>query len=203
MVRKGVFITFEGIDGAGNTTQSSLLANWFEKNGFKVLLTKEPTVNEIGSLIRKKLKLSTISHPAVDALLFAADRVEHVYSTIIPALNSGMIVISDRYKESSIAYQAAQGLSQKWISALNKYAIEPDLTIILDVEPEISLSRKPVLTDRYEEKEFLEKVRKKLLERAVERGYPVIYTGYSIEDSHNRIVNLVKLLLEQKGFKLA
>ncbi len=199
MVRKGLFITFEGIDGAGNTTQSYLLAEWLKKHGFNVLLTKEPTVNDIGSLIRKKLKSPIISHPAVDALLFAADRVEHVYGTIIPALNNGIIVISDRYKESSIAYQSAQGLSQKWIGILNKYAIEPDLTIILDVEPEVSLSRKSLLTDRYETKEFLNRVRKKLLERAIEKGYPVIYTGDSIENSHDKIVHLVTLLLEQRG----
>lgn len=200
MFHKGLFITFEGIDGAGNTTQSNLLAQWFEKQGFRVLLTKEPTVDEIGSLIRKKLKSPTISHPAVDALLFAADRVEHVYSIILPALKNGIFVISDRYKESSMAYQSIQGLSQKWIRIINKYAIEPDLTIILDVEPEISLSRKPILTDRYEKKEFLENVRRKLLERAVEMGYPVIYTGDSIEKTHNKIVNLVKLLLEQRGY---
>ncbi|MGC8949329.1 MAG: dTMP kinase [Thermoprotei archaeon] len=202
MSRKGLFIVFEGIDGAGNTTQSNLLVQWLEMQGFRVLLTKEPTIGEIGVLIKKKLKSPTVSHPAVDALLFAADRVEHVYSKIMPALNNGIFVVSDRYKESSMAYQSAQGLSQKWIHVLNKYAIEPDLTIILDVEPEISLARKPTLTDRYEKKDFLEKVRKKLLERAIEKGYPVVYTGDSVEKSHEKIVNLVKLLLEQRGYVL-
>lgn len=193
---RGAFITFEGIDGAGNTTHSRLAADWFRTKGFDVILTKEPTKHgDIGKLIRKYLKNEEI-HPAVDALLFAADRVEHTYSVILPAISEGKVVVSDRYVESSMAYQCAQGLDQKWVYTINKYAIKPDLTIILDIEPESALKRKKV-SEKFEKLEFLRKVRWNLIKRAMSENYVIIYTGMPVNEVHNEIIKILKVFVKK------
>ena len=139
--KKGVFICIEGLDGSGKTTQVELLAKKLEKE-FDVLCTSEPSKGLIGDFIRKsylygKNRLS----PYVEALLFAADRIEHVENEIIPALNNGKIVISDRYVFSSLAYQGSGKIDLDWIQTVNKSILIPDLAIFLDVEPEKVLSR--------------------------------------------------------------
>jgi len=167
---KGLFIVFEGIDGSGKTTQSKLLFELFSKEGKQVIWTKEPTDGDIGSLLTNKY-LKEVDLPIVDALLFAADREEHLKDVVIPALNQGKIVISDRYYHSTLAYQQAQGLELKWLLELNKNFIKPDLTIIIDLEPEIAIERiekdkKRKIEDRkkFEKLEFLKKVRKNFLD---------------------------------------
>jgi dTMP kinase len=167
---KGLFIVFEGIDGSGKTTQSKLLFELFSKEGKQVIWTKEPTDGDIGSLLTNKY-LKEVDLPIVDALLFAADREEHLKDMVIPALNQGKIVISDRYYHSTLAYQQAQGLELKWLLELNKNFIKPDLTIIIDLEPEIAIERiekdkKRKIEDRkkFEKLEFLKKVRKNFLD---------------------------------------
>jgi|YelNatPaOPRAMG01_1025707.scaffolds.fasta_scaffold04551_12 dTMP kinase len=167
---KGFFIVFEGIDGSGKTTQSKLFSDFFSKKGKQVIWTKEPTDGDIGSLLSNKY-LKEVDLPIVDALLFAADREEHLKKTVIPALSQGKIVISDRYYHSTLAYQQAQGLELKWLLELNKNFIKPDLTIIIDLEPEIAIERiekdkKRKIEDRkkFEKLEFLKKVRKNFLD---------------------------------------
>jgi dTMP kinase len=167
---KGLFIVFEGIDGSGKTTQSKLLFELLSKEGKQVIWTKEPTDGDIGSLLTKKY-LKEVDLPIVDALLFAADREEHLKDMVIPALSQGKIVISDRYYHSTLAYQQAQGLELKWLLELNKNFIKPDLTIIIDLEPEIAIERiekdkKRKIEDRkkFEKLEFLKKVRKNFLD---------------------------------------
>ena len=167
---KGLFIVFEGIDGSGKTTQSKLLFELFSKEGKQVIWTKEPTDGDIGSLLTNKY-LKEVDLPIVDALLFAADREEHLKDMVIPALNQGKIVISDRYYHSTLAYQQAQGLELKWLLELNKNFIKPNLTIIIDLEPEIAIERiekdkKRKIEDRkkFEKLEFLKKVRKNFLD---------------------------------------
>jgi len=167
---KGLFIVFEGIDGSGKTTQSKLLFELFSKEGKQVIWTKEPTDGDIGSLLTNKY-LKEVDLPIVDALLFAADREEHLKDVVIPALNQGKIVVSDRYYHSTLAYQQAQGLELKWLLELNKNFIKPDLTIIIDLEPEIAIERiekdkKRKIEDRkkFEKLEFLKKVRKNFLD---------------------------------------
>jgi dTMP kinase len=167
---KGLFIVFEGIDGSGKTTQSKLLFDFLLKKRKKVIWTKEPTNGNIGSLLTNKY-LKDTDLPFVDALLFAADREEHLKTEVIPALNQGKIVISDRYYHSTLAYQQAQGLELKWLLQLNKNFIKPDLTIIIDVEPEIAmvrikLDKKRKIEERkkFEKLEFLKKVRKNFLD---------------------------------------
>lgn len=141
MKKKGVFICIEGLDGSGKTTQVELLSKKLEKD-FDVLCTSEPSKGLIGDFIRTsylygKNRLS----PYVEALLFAADRIEHVENEIIPALNKGKIVISDRYVFSSLAYQGSGKIDLDWIQTVNKSILLPDLAIFLDVEPEKVLSR--------------------------------------------------------------
>jgi dTMP kinase len=167
---KGLFIVFEGIDGSGKTTQSKLLFDFLLKKRKKVIWTKEPTKGNIGSLLTNKY-LKDTDLPFVDALLFAADREEHLKTEVIPALNQGKIVISDRYYHSTLAYQQAQGLELKWLLQLNKNFIKPDLTVIIDVEPEIAmvrikLDKKRKIEERkkFEKLEFLKKVRKNFLD---------------------------------------
>ncbi len=198
--RRGVFIAFEGIDGAGNTTHSRMTVEWLRSLGFDAVLTKEPSSEgEIGRLIRRYLKVE-LPHPAIDALLFAADRVEHVYRVVLPALDSGKIVVCDRYVESSIAYQSAQGLEVGWVKSLNRFAPQPDLTIILDVEPETALKRKgAIASEKFERIEFLSEVRRRLLLRANEMGYPVVYTGLPIEEVGMAVRKVVEALLRQRG----
>ena len=139
--KKGVFICIEGLDGSGKTTQVELLAQKLE-NEYDVLCTSEPSKGLIGDFIRTsylygKNRLS----PYVEALLFAADRIEHVENEIIPALNKGKIVISDRYVFSSLAYQGSGKIDLDWIQSVNKSILIPDLAIFLDVEPEKVLAR--------------------------------------------------------------
>ena len=141
MVGKGSFICVEGLDGCGKTTQAKVLA---ERLGhqYKTVYTAEPSQGEIGTFIREycltnENRLSSI----VEALLFAADRFEHVKNEVIPAVFEGTLVISDRYLCSSLAYQGAAGVSLEWIQKINQNAINPDLVIFIDVEPKVAINR--------------------------------------------------------------
>lgn len=195
MTRTGAFIALDGIDGSGNTTHSKLLADWVAKSlGLKVLLTSEPTIQPIGQLMRRYLRKPNIPS-ATDALLFAADRVEHVERVIKPALAKGQVVVSDRYLESSIAYQSSQGLPVEWLLSINKHAIKPSLNIILEIDPEKSLLRKPRLTDKFEDATFLRKVHSMFLSRARSENYPLVSTSGPLEEAQEKIRNIVKSFL--------
>jgi dTMP kinase len=113
---RGLLVALEGIDGAGNTTQARLLARWLKRRGMEVLLTKEPTRGDVGRLIRARLRKG-VKDPLVDTLLFAADRAEHVAKVIAPGMRRGLVVVTDRYVESSIAYQGAEGADPSWVEA--------------------------------------------------------------------------------------
>jgi len=195
--KNGFFIVLEGVDGAGSTTHSRLLAGWLRRMGHEVVLTKEPQSHgRIGRLIREYLQI-TESPPIVDALLFAADRVEHLENVIKPELARGRIVVSDRYLESSIAYQGAEGVDVEWIQTINREALPPDLTIVLKVDPAKSLSRKSfVKREKFETEIFLRKVAEILLSRASARNYPVVSTDTSIEESQRKIRAIVSKCLK-------
>lgn len=139
---KGVFICVEGLDGCGKTTQAKLLVKALRKAGYEAIYTAEPSRGRIGRFIKKyclhgRQRASII----VEALLFAADRVEHLEREVIPALKDGKVVVSDRYVFSSLAYQGAAGLDLGWIEELNEHAIMPDLALFIDVEPEVAIRR--------------------------------------------------------------
>jgi len=142
MKKQGVFICIEGLDASGKTTQSKLLVKNLQKRGFDAVYTTEPSRGQIGRLIRKHVlyeekRLSAI----LEALLFAADRIDHIEREVKPKLNEGKIVVSDRYLYSSLAYQGAADLDLKWIEGINKWAKKPDLAIYIDISPEIVLQR--------------------------------------------------------------
>ncbi|WP_461865525.1 dTMP kinase [Thermococcus sp.] len=206
-----MFIVMEGIDGAGKSTQARLLAEWFRNKGKDVVLTKEPTDTAFGKLIRRLVLTggqegiidgARISHEA-EALLFAADRAEHVHKLIKPALKAGKIVISDRYFYSSLAYQWARGLDLEWLIDLNKFAVRPDLVILLDLPAKESMKRingRSIKTEFDKIAELQKRVRENYLKLA--EMFPemkIVNALAPLEDIHNDIVALVEHELLKKG----
>ncbi|HET8596019.1 MAG TPA: dTMP kinase [Intrasporangium sp.] len=150
----GWFICFEGGDGAGKSTQVRLLTEELERRGHSVLVTREPGGTPLGARIRDLLLHGDHVAPRAEALLFAADKAHHVDELIRPALDAGQVVITDRYTDSSIAYQGAgRGLGADEIRRLQQWAVGglfPDLTIVLDVTPEVGRERRGEVHDRLE-----------------------------------------------------
>jgi dTMP kinase len=145
--RRGLFVVLEGLDGAGTTTQLGRLADALRGQGRAVLTTSEPSTGPIGMLIRQALKGRAVqpdgahlSHDTL-ALLFAADRVDHLHSEILPALEEGTVVLCDRYVLSSLAYQGAN-VPMAWVAELNARAPAPDLTLFLDVNLRTAAARR-------------------------------------------------------------
>ena len=192
MKRKGFFICIEGLDGCGKTTQAKLLVRKLCEKGFDAFYTAEPTRGKIGKFIKKYyLHGEKRGSVIVEALLFAADRSEHVEKEIVPALNEGKLVVSDRYIYSSLAYQGAAGLDLKWIKELNKHAIPPNLAIFLDVKPEIVLQRLQRKKSVMEKLAIQRKVRE-VYEKLVKDGKLVRVDGNkSKEEVAKDIFNLV------------
>ncbi|HMK73408.1 MAG TPA: dTMP kinase [Myxococcaceae bacterium] len=146
MSRRGCLVVLEGLDGAGTTTQAARLAGRLRLAGRRVTLTREPSDGQIGQLLREVLRRGprpgkrSLSDATL-ALLFAADRLEHVASTIAPALARGAVVVSDRYVLSSLAYQG-RVLGRAWVESLNALAPAPDLTLFLEVRPAVAAARR-------------------------------------------------------------
>jgi dTMP kinase len=146
MKRRGRFVVLEGLDGAGTTTQAARLALVLRRAGHRVVLTREPSDGPVGVMLREALQ----GHPrpggemltdAALALLFAADRLDHLASKVEPGLASGAVVVSDRYVLSSFAYQG-RVLDPTWVEALNAKAQAPDLTLFLEVRPRVAAARR-------------------------------------------------------------
>ncbi len=192
LTQKSVFIVLEGLDGSGTTTHSHLLEGFLKNEKLKVHLTQEPSKNEIGVLLRKFLKDNSIP-PTTDALLFAADRNLHYHNEIKKKLDEGYIVISDRYLESSIIYQSLQSdeISIDWVEELNKFVGQPDLTILLDIDPKVAMARKSGALEKFEETPFLDKVRDLYLTRAKKLKYYVINSDDIIEFVQEKIQKIV------------
>ena len=196
---KGVFISFEGGEGSGKSTQSKMLKEYLESQGHTVVLTREPGGTELGKELRDIL-LHTHDHvsPRAEALLYAADRAHHVDTLIRPALERGEIVITDRYLDSSIAYQGAgRVLSPGEVGRISRWATEsliPTLTIIIDLPSEIGLGRLKS-KDRLESEPsaFHERVRQEFLSLALldPERYLVVDGRHSIELIHSTIVSRV------------
>jgi len=117
------------------------LAEWLRSRGHKVVVTDEPTDGMIGRVLKRALRGELKLPVAAEALLFAADRVQHIAEVIRPALKAGKIVITERYFYSSLAYQSARGLSMAWLDGINMAAIRPNLSILIDVPAEVALQR--------------------------------------------------------------
>jgi dTMP kinase len=151
----GVFVVVEGIDGSGSTTHTKLLGKALRQRGLKVVETCEPSPGPIGSMIRQVLQRRLFVADATGprafawstmALLFAADRMDHLDSTVVPALREGAIVLSDRYDLSSLAYQSVTSPTGEkvvpWIRELNAAALRPDLTVVIDVPVDVAEERR-------------------------------------------------------------
>jgi len=197
---KGIFIAFEGGEGTGKSTQSKMLKKWLEQEGESVVLSREPGGTDLGQGLRKILlghETGEIS-PRAEALLYAADRAHHVYSVIRPALDRGDVVITDRYFDSSIAYQGAgRVLQPNEVARISRWATEslfPTLTIIIDMPAEIGLGRLKS-RDRLEAEPlaFHERVRNEFLQIASmdPERYLVVDGLQDIEEIHAQIISRV------------
>lgn len=148
MVNKGFFITLEGCEGSGKSTQLQLLQNFLKESGKEFIFTREPGGTPIAEQIRKIILdgNNVEMQDETEALLYASARVQHIKEKIIPAKNSGKIIVCDRYIDSSFAYQAyARGLGMEFVSGVNVYAMQncmPDLTFFLDISPREAFIRK-------------------------------------------------------------
>ena len=173
MAARGMFITFEGGDGSGKSTQIQSVREWFESRGREVIVTREPGGTELGTEIRRLVQNGPEDVDArTEALLYAADRAYHVATVIAPALERGAVVLGDRYIDSSLAYQgAARSLGVDEIASLFAWAtrgLYPSLTFLLDLPPEVGARRRTDAPDRMEREsmDFHERVRHEYLRLA-------------------------------------
>lgn len=153
-VAGGLFLAFEGGDGAGKSTQAALLRQWLTAQGYDVLATRQPGGTELGAAIRQLVLHGDHVSPRAELLLFAADKAHHVDTVIRPALGQGRVVLTDRYVDSAIAYQGAgRELGVAEVTALQHWAVAgllPDLTVVLDVSPQVGRRRRGDQPDRLE-----------------------------------------------------
>lgn len=160
MAGKGLFIVLEGIDGSGKDTHIKFLAKELRELGYAVVETAEPSRDRVGTFLKRYAKRKEKRLPAEsEALLYASDRFDHVKNVIRPALRRDQIVISARYYYSSMAYQGAVGVDLDWIKEMNRFALKPDLAVLLDILPEYSLHRLKRRRSIYEDSDYLRKVR--------------------------------------------
>jgi dTMP kinase len=211
---RGKFITFEGIDGSGKSTQLRLLTGDLRVRGFDVLTTFQPGGTPLGRRLREAfLETEENVHPMAELLLFAADRAQHVNFLIKPALKEGRIVISDRYADATAAYQGAgRGFDEKIINQIIRLAtdgLKPDLTLFFDIPIEKAILRTNSRADNEtiknknrmdsETTDFYERVRLAYLKIAEQepRRFRIIDAGGSIEDVHAKVSEVVTKFLEK------
>jgi len=197
-MKRGLLIVVEGIDGAGKTTHARRIVRWLRERGIKAHYTFEPTRGAIGKILEEMASKRRVD-VKVEALLFAADRIDHLNRIIEPLLETGYVVVSDRYVHSSIAYQSITVGDQRWVEELNKFAEKPDLVILLDVDPEIGLRRIKGRKARFERIEILKRVKEKYLELAEREGFKVVDANREVEEVFEDVKGLVKGFLEEKG----
>lgn len=209
-MKRGVLITFEGVEGSGKSTQAQRLHDWLRSRGLSCVLSREPGGTRIGDRIRDILL--DPDNGAMDSrtelLLYLASRNQHVHELVLPALQAGGVVVLDRYADSSIAYQGfGRGLGERLVARLNKFAtagIKPQLTLLVDVPVSLGQNRKAATQlDRLEQErvEFHERVRAgylRLARRAAGR-WRVLDGRRPADEIENEIRGLVTELLTRKG----
>ena len=212
----GFFITLEGGEGGGKSTQAELLSRALDAQGRSVVTTREPGGTELGKKIREILLSRSQGplDPRTELLLYAADRAQHVQQIVAPALQKNKIVICDRFQDSTTVYQGvARGLNRTWIDHLTEIAgggLKPDLTFILDIDPEIGLKRsherlqaEQSSEDRFEKEalEFHRKVRQGFLDLA--KGEPnrfvIIKADRTPQKVHEEILQIASERLVGRG----
>ena len=203
-MKKNLFITLEGIEGAGKSTVIDFIENFFTSSGYSVVKTREPGGTAIGEQIREILlnKNNDKLTDDTELLLIFAARAQHLSEIILPNLTSNKIVLCDRFIDASYAYQGAgRGIEQSKINLLENWVmpdIKPDLTFLLDLDPKIALERtnKRSDADRFESEDihFFEKIRQYYLERAENEPerFRVINSELSLEDVQEQIKNILK-----------
>jgi dTMP kinase len=188
MGKRGAFIVIEGLDGSGKTTQAKLLTARLSQS-HRAIYTAEPSKGRIGTYIRESCLYAEERLPTTfEALLFAADRIEHVENEIKPALAAGRLVVCDRYVYSSLSYQGSAGVSTAWIVEVNRYALKPDFAVFIDMPPEKVLQRlnrrksvmENVETQRKVREIYLQYVEKGNLNR-IDGNKPIEETARNIE----------------------
>jgi len=205
--KRGIFISFEGIEGSGKTIQARLLSEYLIKKGYKVILTEEPGGTRIGLKLRDLL-LSAENReitPVTELLLYNASRAQHIKEVILPALKSGSIVITDRFSDSTVAYQGfGRGIDLRLIDSIGKIVTEglsPNITILLDLDVETGLMRNRGInkTDRLEleDVEFHKRVKKGYLAIAAKEPERIklIDASRSIEEINHKIIYIVTDLI--------
>jgi dTMP kinase len=195
--KKGCLVSIEGIDGAGKSTQIRLLDEWFRKCGIDAVILKEPTEGPYGRQIRQNAAAHTEVSPKEEMRLFMLDRREDVRQNILPALESGKLVVMDRYYQSNMAYQGARGLNPWKIEEENEqFSPVPDLVIVLDIDPALGLSRitnhRKTALDVFEKEDYLRRVRKIFLEIGRKPNGVVIDASQPPETVHQAIVLAIK-----------
>lgn len=206
-MEKGLFITFEGIDGSGKTTQLNKVKTFLETKGYNVITTREPGAMELGKKIREILLHyeGEVSDKS-EMFLFLADRAQHVEKLIKPAIEEGKIVLCDRHTDSTIAYQGyGRGQDVNILKDLNRIAVNgiiPDLTLLFDVSLETSQNRVGDEKDRMESSgiEFLKKVRNGYLELLKEhpRRIKIINANNNIETVFEETKTVIEKTLQEK-----
>lgn len=188
---KGIFITFEGIEGSGKSTQLSMLNKWLTNHDYDVVATREPGGTKIGEKIRELLRSGSkddVFSPRTELMLFEASRAQHMEEIVLPALNNGKIVLCDRFFDSTTVYQGvARAIDTDIVHILNDFSSfekKPDLTIILDIDVDESMNRlikREISKDRIEQEDrkFFENVRNGYLNLAQnnERFFVIDGTG--------------------------
>jgi len=208
--KKGIFISFEGIEGTGKTIQSRLLCEHLTKKGYKVILTEEPGGTRIGLKIRDLL-LSIENReitPVAELLLYNASRSQHIKEVILPAINDSSVVITDRFSDSTVAYQGfGRRIDLGYIDFIQRIVTEglkPDITLLLDLDVETGLMRNKGInkTDRLEleDVEFHKRVRDGYLEIAAKEPERIklIDASGSIEEIHSKVINIVTNLISSR-----
>ena len=203
-MKTGLFITFEGADGCGKTTQLKLLAEYLMKNGRDVVITREPGAKGLGEKVREiLLNYDGVVSDRCESFLFLADRAQNIDVIVNPAVEAGQIVLCDRHIDSTVAYQGyGRGLDIERINMLNNIATnsrKPDLTIVFDIDVETSQKRVGSEKDRMESAgiEFHNRVRNGYLEIAKQepQRVKVIDASGDIEDIHNEVKRMINNLL--------
>jgi dTMP kinase len=210
----GTFITFEGIDGSGKSTQLRMLANYLKEAGCQVVVTREPGGTPVGNRLRAALlDAHEEVDPLTELLVFAADRAQHVRRVLRPAIESGQVIISDRYADATVAYQGAgRGFSPELIAEIVQLATEglkPDLTVLFDLSVEESISRTSRRSndknkgDRLdaEAEDFHVRVHGAYLElaRAEPQRVKIVETNRPPEETHKRVKEIVVPFLKSRG----
>jgi dTMP kinase len=210
-VRRGLFITFEGVEGSGKTTQARALVDWLSEHNMPHLFVREPGSTTVGEMIREVLlnPENKTMNPKCEVLLFLAARSQLTYEKILPALQKKHVVVSDRFADSTYAYQTyARDLPQRLIAIFNRFAtagIRPDLTLLFDID--VTEARKRgIFDDRMESErgDYHRKVREGYLALAhrAKKRVKILDAAKPVEILKHEVINYVKTLLVRKGYTI-